>query len=337
MSRINRNNYEAWFLDYIEGNLPSDMAGEFHEFLLLNPDLAEDLELAVEPVLSPDFPAPDFSHLKVEISEEQLVSIVEGDLDDKTREDFLSLIKDSPAEKELELLRKTILIPDSTVEFPFKNELKKEGGKIRTLFYAVTSAAAIFLLMLSIYNNTEIYSPRNGVFLSDNNALIPEKTPTSFVESFTVLTPEKKEKHFHKTNNQSAANQPFHSVELNSVEIAMIPVKEAMPAENENLNRELLIPPTIETDTEMLASSYDVSVREEYYETPVSIIRSIAGRKEKVEETPADKYDALAFVLAGYTKITRQETSLKTSIDGSNTFSLAAGNFEFSRTKGNKK
>ncbi len=37
---INRNNYEAWLLDLLEGSLSEEEVQEVRDFLLLNPDCA---------------------------------------------------------------------------------------------------------------------------------------------------------------------------------------------------------------------------------------------------------------------------------------------------------
>lgn len=42
---ITRENYEAYFLDYLEGNLDQSLLSEFHRFLDENPDLQEELEM----------------------------------------------------------------------------------------------------------------------------------------------------------------------------------------------------------------------------------------------------------------------------------------------------
>ena len=39
---INRDNYEAYLLDYLEGNLEESAVNEFIEFLKQNPRLQED-------------------------------------------------------------------------------------------------------------------------------------------------------------------------------------------------------------------------------------------------------------------------------------------------------
>ena len=42
--KINRNNYEKWFVDYLDGILDENSEQELHFFLKANPDLAEELE-----------------------------------------------------------------------------------------------------------------------------------------------------------------------------------------------------------------------------------------------------------------------------------------------------
>ena len=41
--KIDRSNYEAYFLDYLEGNLAEELRSEFDVFLVNNPDLADEL------------------------------------------------------------------------------------------------------------------------------------------------------------------------------------------------------------------------------------------------------------------------------------------------------
>ena len=41
--KINRNNYEVFFMDYLDGNLDESVVNDFIEFLQKNPDLKEEL------------------------------------------------------------------------------------------------------------------------------------------------------------------------------------------------------------------------------------------------------------------------------------------------------
>ena len=41
---VNRDNYESWFLDYLDGRLDAGQTGMLMSFLEFNPDLKEELE-----------------------------------------------------------------------------------------------------------------------------------------------------------------------------------------------------------------------------------------------------------------------------------------------------
>jgi hypothetical protein len=54
--KITRENYEPYFLDYLEGNLDENLVDDFMEFLQQNPDLKNELEM-YESITIPDFTA----------------------------------------------------------------------------------------------------------------------------------------------------------------------------------------------------------------------------------------------------------------------------------------
>ena len=45
---ITRDNYESFFMDYLEGNLEENLIDQFLDFLKQNPDLKEELHLFEE-------------------------------------------------------------------------------------------------------------------------------------------------------------------------------------------------------------------------------------------------------------------------------------------------
>lgn len=65
MNKINRHNYEGFYIDYLDGNLDAEKAAEMEAFLEANPDLAEELEGMEEMRLSPESHSFDKSGLKV--------------------------------------------------------------------------------------------------------------------------------------------------------------------------------------------------------------------------------------------------------------------------------
>lgn len=157
---INRKNYEAYFIDYLEGNLEEKLVDSFIEFIRLNPDLKEELEI-YEPV----FVAPEsvsfekkndlYKH-RLDTEEEfdrAAVAILEDDITDEEKLEFEEYLAAHPdKEKEARLFNKTKLRADETVIFTQKNKLyKKPMGKAILLWSLRAAAVLIFgLAMFSL-------------------------------------------------------------------------------------------------------------------------------------------------------------------------------------------
>ncbi|MCZ4408766.1 hypothetical protein O3Q51_08105 [Cryomorphaceae bacterium 1068] len=65
MEKITRHNYEAFFLDYLEGNLSEELNTELQAFLSQNPDLASELEEFENVSLEPESDPANWNELKV--------------------------------------------------------------------------------------------------------------------------------------------------------------------------------------------------------------------------------------------------------------------------------
>ncbi|MFN2396974.1 MAG: hypothetical protein ABR597_14940, partial [Bacteroidales bacterium] len=65
--KINRDNYEARFLDFAEGRLSPEQEEELHRFLKFNPDLEEELRLfSIHNLLPQSYSYPGKEALKKE-------------------------------------------------------------------------------------------------------------------------------------------------------------------------------------------------------------------------------------------------------------------------------
>jgi len=64
MEKITRHNYEAFFLDYLEGNLSEELNTELKTFLAQNPDLASELEEFENVSLEPEADHVNWNDLK---------------------------------------------------------------------------------------------------------------------------------------------------------------------------------------------------------------------------------------------------------------------------------
>jgi anti-sigma factor RsiW len=131
---INRNNCEAWFLDYYEGNLSEGQVRELFAFLNLQPDLRESFESFQDVSFDADHVSFDFKNeLKKESPvsnansrmDELMIASVEGLISKEEQKELDQLLgTNTEKAKEFELYKLTILSAD-TVEFEHKSELKK--------------------------------------------------------------------------------------------------------------------------------------------------------------------------------------------------------------------
>lgn len=158
--RINKENYELYFIDYFDGNLSEELTRVLFAFLENHPDLKDEFE-AFEPIaLHPEKVFyPGKGHLKKpaiiavgainELNfEDYLVAYHEGDLNETEQQQLISFLNENPAlEKEQQLFAKLKLHPGKETFFKEKESLKKRGA-ILTLSRASRWVAAASILML---------------------------------------------------------------------------------------------------------------------------------------------------------------------------------------------
>lgn len=129
---INKNNYEAYFLDYHEGNLSPQEVADLFLFLSHHPELKKELD-DFENVSINDFSNPIFENkdsLKKNITpdnrEDYFIRAVEGTLDASELLLLQNFLTTHPEfVKEFQLFEKTKLQADPTLIFENKNELKQ--------------------------------------------------------------------------------------------------------------------------------------------------------------------------------------------------------------------
>lgn len=178
MMGINRDNYEAWFLDYAEGNLNEQQIADLMLFLGENPDLKEELLDDFEGVIltAESVTLPEKESLKQEVGlvnannvDDFLIGELEGTLNAEEQAALHSFIQQHPTfEKERQLYKKTVLHPDLAIAYPSKEGLKRKRAIVLPLFarYAATAAIVIFVLFLFLQQNERVEGP--GIAASDS-------------------------------------------------------------------------------------------------------------------------------------------------------------------------
>ncbi|HAQ19357.1 MAG TPA: hypothetical protein DCR40_09030 [Prolixibacteraceae bacterium] len=154
---ITRDNYEPFFLDYLEGNLQENMIDQFLDFLENNPDLKKELHL-FEYIRLPEehinFSGKEqlyksSAETKAQF-ENQTIAYLEGDMEYEDRKSFETYLSQHPElQKEYDLFSKTRLKPDIGIIYQGKNKLYKKSGSV-ILMNWVTRAAAVLVLLWGI-------------------------------------------------------------------------------------------------------------------------------------------------------------------------------------------
>ncbi|MFP4620010.1 MAG: hypothetical protein ACLFM7_01760 [Bacteroidales bacterium] len=165
MENLSRDNYEAYFMDYLDGKLDSYQENDLMVFLRDNPDLKEELEMFknVPPVKGEDVSLRNKNTLKKQrtlsdpdytIFDELCLANLEGNLSAKQKKEFNQLIKAFPEKKkEYELYEKTLLKPDRAIRYTDKFRLKKRRLLFlhKNVVYWYVAMAASFLLLVGLY------------------------------------------------------------------------------------------------------------------------------------------------------------------------------------------
>lgn len=148
---INRHNYESFFILYMDNELDAAGRQAVEAFIALHPDLKEELELLQQFKLIPDatiqFSGKESLYMPETELQEQLLLYTDQELDAAGIHALEKQAAANPAlQKELELFRKTRLVPEP-VEFPDKASLYRKEENLRPItFKWWRAAAAVFLL-----------------------------------------------------------------------------------------------------------------------------------------------------------------------------------------------
>ncbi|MCK5838850.1 MAG: hypothetical protein KAG99_03330, partial [Bacteroidales bacterium] len=162
MTALSRDNYEIFFLDYLEGTLKPDQVADLILFMEQNPDLKEEFNQLELVYLTPDndIQFENKQRLKKNIFvsvgeinqtnyQDYFIADLEGDLAETDIIMLQKFLEANPFLKpDFEAYKKTILIPDNTIVYKSKKYLKKNIIRWnRILYYSTGVAAAIVILL----------------------------------------------------------------------------------------------------------------------------------------------------------------------------------------------
>lgn len=208
---INRDNYESFFLDYLEKRLDENALDEFLEFLKQNPDLRTELNQ----FQSVQLPLEEVaflgkSHLYKSVEEDRiscerkLIAFMEGDLERKEQESFKHRIAGHPElQEEYYLLSKSRLIADTGIKYPDKQKLYKNHRTFKLTNW-VAGAAAVLLIFLGVHS----------LFQTSDKAILPAPNK----ETLVIAAPQKIE-NIAKTSKARVAEKHSAPAKVKPLEI----------------------------------------------------------------------------------------------------------------------
>ncbi len=158
---INRNNYEKFFIMYVDHELSAKERMEVEAFVAANPDLKTELEMFQEVVLQPEpqitFPGKEIlfknsNPVTEENYEEYFVLYGDDELNREQKEFVEQFVYRHPQfQADFELIQKARVVADTSIVYPDKSELfryeKKGGAVIKMQWMRAVAAAVIFLFM----------------------------------------------------------------------------------------------------------------------------------------------------------------------------------------------
>lgn len=317
--KINRNNYEEFMLDYIEGNLDAENKRAFEIFLSDNEDIKTELQGFENFSLTADEISFDEKYLlkKTPISaefggnyfEEICIADLEKEITQEQKNDLSEILSKQPEKlSEYNSFQKTKLLAEE-VNFPQKQKLHKKHVFLRKPFlYAVSSVAASILIAFSIFSlNSNNQNFANAKLAVNTHSNIENSRKTTQPKTETDENLSEKEIKFqdysHKnvaeTNeNNSQTEQNF--VAQNEVDLQKIPQKTVRLTKDVNYemkNCECKNQPSAQREKKLIDQT------QEYITTQTQKIKKI------------DAWDVAQLAVNNYNNLTESELKLDAKFD----------------------
>lgn len=248
MGQINIHNYEAYLLDFSEGNLMEELQMELELFLIQHPELDINLsELELVSLNEETILFENKQHLKKSntdlVSEAQFVAYIEDQLSENEKQQIeKSCAVNAQLAKELALFQKTIAVTDTTIIYPNKSELKRKPKVIWFDFsVAQYAAAACILFLIGLF----VFWPKTETL---NNSNLASNSKSKNQQDFIikhqpeVATLQNQQQTIVKNSNQKTI-RPSYSVSNQSNNVLL--------AEKESVNNTV---PNVATKQDSMAN-----------------------------------------------------------------------------------
>lgn len=180
--KINRDNYEAYLLDLMEGNLPEADKSALLAFLEANPDLKVNagfydvVELDTDEVTFDNKNKLYRGELNEQNIEWYLAAQAEGDTTAEENTAIEKFIQSHPAwKKQQQLFSLAKLSADDSIRFDYKSSLYKNKTvsifQRKAFYYAAAAVIALLLItgyLISEFNKPQVITAQNEILTNEN-------------------------------------------------------------------------------------------------------------------------------------------------------------------------
>ena len=221
--RINLQNYEEYFVSYLDGELSSQEVAEVEFFLQQHPGLKAELNAFKLTMLSGDeeisFPKKELLKKGITLVnyEDYFIRKVEGDLSPSEAIDLSAFMNQHPElQREMNAYAATKLIADSSTVFPNKNSLKRRDRRVIPMYvrYGVVVALAASLMLIVMMRGVNW----NNISINSQVAEQPVSSPSSQEENKSNNSASEVKKQASPSNSEIASSQTVNSAEKNIAE-----------------------------------------------------------------------------------------------------------------------
>jgi hypothetical protein len=293
---IDRNNYEEYFLMYVDNELTPVQRLAVEKFINNHPDLKEEFELLsvtvldAEPIRLFDKDTLLSHHMQQDVVDEQLLMYLDNEL---SAEEIIKvetkLSTDTNYKVQYEGLLKTRLDKNDVVIYPFKKELYRteKERSIRPIFILRIAAAIVVLLTSALF-----YFFSSDV--TNEPPVIVQQTNKPIQEKQNVVKDQKSTSTFEEIVETNDSEKIFTTTVAEKNNVTKKPV--------EDINTKTPVAPAIYNDiahTELPKVEKQTSVEANIFQQeninnqPVTTTESIAYTKVDAFETPVPGSDAL--------------------------------------------